>query len=183
MQKNSIKKWFPLNKGGHLKWYGDYWHLINWENDGNEIKEYARTLYKSATRTITSIDYYFKESISWPKITSDPVFRMIPVGFIFSDAGSAMFYDQSIRNYLLGFLNSAIVTPLTKMLNPTVNLGVGDMLKIPFILEASKKEIVDKIVESNIQISKADWDAFETSWDFRHHPLLGKFSTIAGKFI
>lgn len=180
--KNSIKKWFPLNKGGHLKWYGDYWHLINWENDGNEIKEYARTLYKSATRTITSIDYYFKESISWPKITSDPVFRMIPVGFIFSDAGSAMFYDQSIRNYLLGFLNSAIVTPLTKMLNPTVNLGVGDMLKIPFILEASKKEIVDKIVESNIQISKADWDAFETSWDFRHHPLLGKFSTIAEAF-
>ncbi len=180
--KNSIKKWFPLNKGGHLKWYGDYWHLINWENDGNEIKEYARTLYKSATRTITSIDYYFKESISWPKITSEPVFRMIPAGFIFSDAGSAMFYKQNIRNYLLGFLNTTIVTPLTKMLNPTVNLGVGDMLKIPFILELSRKEMVDKIVEANIQLSKVDWDSFEISWNFQHHPLLRKVSTVAEAF-
>ena len=110
----SLKKWFPLNKGGHLKWYGDYWHLINWENDGQEIKDYARKLYKSPTRTITSIDYYFRESISWPKITSEPVFRVIPNGSIFSDAGSAMFYEESLRNYLLGFLNTAIVAPLTK---------------------------------------------------------------------
>ena len=170
--KKSVKKWFPLNKGGHSKWYGDYWHLINWENDGYEIKEYARKLYKSATRTITSIDYYFKESLSWPKITSEPVFRVIPQGFIFSDAGSAMFYEQNIRNYLLGFLNTPIVTPLTKMLNPTVNLGVGDMLKIPFVLEESRKKEVDKTVEQNIQLSKVDWDSFETSWDFKKHPLV-----------
>ena len=182
LAESSSKRWFPLNKGGRLKWYGDYWHLINWENDGYEIKEYARKLYRSATRTITSIDYYFKESISWPKITSEPVFRLIPKGFIFSDAGSAMFYESSVRNYLLGFLNTVIVAPLTKMLNPTVNLGVGDMLKIPFILEASKQDSVNEIVDTNIQLSKSDWDSFETSWDFQHHPLLRKVSTIAEAF-
>lgn len=182
LAESSSKRWFPLNKGGRLKWYGDYWHLINWENDGYEIKEYARKLYRSATRTITSIDYYFKESISWPKITSEPVFRLIPKGFIFSDAGSAMFYESSVRNYLLGFLNTVIVAPLTKMLNPTVNLGVGDMLKIPFILEASKQDSVNEIVDTNIQLSKNDWDSFETSWDFQRHPLLRKVSTIAEAF-
>lgn len=178
----SLKKWFPLNKGGHLKWYGDYWHLINWENDGQEIKDYARKLYKSPTRTITSIDYYFRESISWPKITSEPVFRVIPKGSIFSDAGSAMFYEESLRNYLLGFLNTAIVAPLTKMLNPTVNLGVGDMLKIPFILDAESRSVVDKFVEDNIRLSKIAWDSFETSWDFKKHPLIRPVSAIADAF-
>ena len=93
-----------------------------------------------------------------------------------------MFYESSVRNYLLGFLNTVIVAPLTKMLNPTVNLGVGDMLKIPFILEASKQDSVNEIVDTNIQLSKSDWDSFETSWDFQHHPLLRKVSTIAEAF-
>lgn len=172
MATNSSKKWFPLNKGGHVKWYGDYFHVINWENDGYEIKKYASELYKTPSRTITSVDYYFKESISWPKITSSPIFRIIPQGSIFSDAGSAMFYDENLRYYLLGFLNTKIVTILTKMLNPTVNLGVGDMLKIPFVLEPLQENRIDYMVKNNIESSKVDWDSFETSWDFKTHPLV-----------
>lgn len=179
LAKASSKKWFLLNKGGRLKWYGDYWHVINWENDGEEIKGYARQLYRSVTRTITSIDYYFRESISWPKITSNPVFRVIPAGFIFSDAGSAMFYDSDIRDYLLAFLNTSIVTPLTRMLNPTVNLGVGDMLNIPFVVDANAKPHIEQIVETNIQLAKADWDSFEVSRDFQQHPFIQNCKKIS----
>lgn len=172
LAKESSQKWFLLNKGGRLKWYGDYWHLINWENDGKEIKSYAYQLYHSVTRTITSIDYYFKEAISWPQITSKPVFRIIPAGFIFNVAGSSMFYNQDIRDYLLAFLNTSIVTPLTRMLNPTVNLGVGDMLKIPFVVDEERKQDIEQIVKKNYQLAKANWDSFEISWDFQHHPLV-----------
>lgn len=168
----SNKKWFPLNKGGHKKWYGDNWHLINWENNGQEIKAYAQELYKTATRTITSIDYYFRESISWPKITSSPLFRIVPTGYVFSDAGSSMFYEENIREYLLGFLNTKIVTPLTRMINPTVNLGVGDMLKIPFIYSESHVDEIKTLVIDLINQSTEDWNSFETSWDFEEHPLV-----------
>lgn len=182
LAKKSSKKWFPLNKGGRLKWYGDYWHLINWENDGKEIKEYAQKRYHSVTRTITSMEYYFRESISWPKITSNPVFRVVPEGYIFSDAGSAMFYNPEIKDYLLAFLNTSIVTPLTRMLNPTVNLGVGDMLKIPFVVEENEKTHVEKITEENIRISKEDWDSFEESRDFKKNVLIRNVKTISEAF-
>lgn len=180
--KSSTKKWFLLNKGGRFKWYGDYWHLINWENDGEEIKGFAKEKYKSVTRTITSIDYYFREAISWPKITSSPVFREIPEGYIFSDAGSAMFYDPSIKLYLLGFLNTCIVTPLTRILNPTINLGVGDMLNIPFIYDSSQKEAIESLVSENIEIAKCDWDSFEISRDYKRNPLIGKSAKVQEAF-
>jgi len=180
--ESSNSKWFLLNKGGHVKWYGDYWHVINWENDGYEIKEYAKQLYRSITRTITSMDYYFRESISWPKITSTPVFRLIPQGYIFSDAGSAMFYSQDIREYLLAFLNTKIVTPLTRMLNPTINLGVGDMLNIPFIVSEEYKSQIIKIAKNNIEIAKKDWDSYEISRDFTKHPMTGEFRTVKEAF-
>ena len=169
---NSKLKWIPLNKGGSTKWYGDNNYVINWEHNGKEIKDYAKQLYKSVTRTITSIDYYFKKSITWPQITSSPNFRMVQPGFIFNAAGPSMFVDDEFYNYILGFLNTAIVKSLTNILNPTVNLCVTDMLNIPFIFEEGKKDTIELIVKKNCDVSKSDWDSFETSWDFKKHPLV-----------
>ena len=169
--KNSRLKWVPLNKGGRLKWYGENWYVINWENDGSEIKEYAKSLYKSVTRTITSIDYYFKRCITWPQITSNPSFRMINDGYIFNAAGPSMFVSDAMFFYILGLLNTSITKMLTSILNPTVNLCVTDMLNIPFIFSTERKNHVESIVKNCVEKSKIDWDTLETSWDFKIHPL------------
>ena len=165
-------KWVPLNKGGTQKWYGDNWYVINWEDDGKEIKDYAKKLYGCVTRTITSMDYYFKECLTWPQITSNPNFRYIPNGFIFNAAGPSMFVDDSSLLYVLGFLNTKIVSVLTRVLNPTVNLCVTDLLKIPFLYQDKKKTLIEDTVQENIKFAKEDWDSFETSWDFKKHPLI-----------
>ena len=123
--EHSKLKWVPLNKGGSLKWFGDNWYVINWENNGEEIKEYAKSLYKSVTRTITSIDYYFQKCITWPQITSSPHYRSINEGFIFNAAGPSMFVPENLYLYVLGFLNTPIIQSLTSVLNPTVNLTVS----------------------------------------------------------
>lgn len=168
----SAMKWFPLNKGGNQKWYGDNWYVINWENDGEEIKGYAKSLYKSVTRTITSIDFYFRKCITWPQITSSPRFRSISEGFIFNAAGPSMFAPEHIYWYLLGFLNTPIVQEATSMLNPTVNLCVTDMLNVPFIVSNRYFNVVTDYVSEAYKAAKTDWDSYETSWDFKRNPLV-----------
>ena len=168
----SAMKWFPLNKGGTQKWYGDNWYVINWENDGDEIKGYAKSLYKSVTRTITSIDFYFRKCITWPQITSSPRFRSISEGFIFNAAGPSMFAPEHIYWYLLGFLNTPIVQEATSMLNPTVNLCVTDMLNVPFIVSNRYFNVVTDYVSEAYKAARTDWDSYETSWDFKRNPLI-----------
>lgn len=168
----SAMKWFPLNKGGTQKWYGDNWYVINWENDGEEIKGYAKSLYKSVTRTITSIDFYFRKCITWPQITSSPRFRSISEGFIFNAAGPSMFAPEHIYWYLLGFLNTPIVQEATSMLNPTVNLCVTDMLNVPFIVSNRYFNVVTDYVSEAYKAARTDWDSYETSWDFKRNPLV-----------
>lgn len=164
-------KWVSLNKGGSRKWYGDNWYVVNWEDDGKEIKDYAKSLYGCVTRTITSIEYYFKECISWPQISSEPNFRYIPSGFIFNAAGPSMFcIDKTQLLYILGFLNTKLVQRYVEFLNPTNNKCVTDMLQVPFI--ALNNSYVNDIVSNNLFLSKADWDSYETSWDFKKHPLI-----------
>ena len=171
---NSGLKWFPLNKGGSLKWYGENLYLVNWYKDGQEIKAYASKLYKSFTRTITSIDYYFIECITWPQVTMKrPNFRLIPQGFIFNAAGPSLFpNDTNDLKYILGLLNSKVAEIILMAVNPTINFCVGDILKIIYIKEYGLKERVEKIVNICIRDSRINWDSFETSWDFQLHPLL-----------
>ena len=118
------------------------------------------------------MDYYFKECLTWPQITSNPNFRYIPNGFIFNAAGPSMFVDDSSLLYVLGFLNTKIVSTLTRVLNPTVNLCVTVLLKIPFLYQDKKKTLIEDTVQENIKFAKEDWDSFETSWDFKKHPLI-----------
>ena len=178
--KKSYKKWFPYNKGGYFrKWYGNLEYTIDYENDGYAVKKYAFDLYKTPTRTIKSMSEYFKDSISWSKISSgDASFRFFPKGFIFDVAGCCIFTkSEEEKLYLLAFLNTVVANNILKMISPTLNYEAGQIAILPILNSSSNtKKIIEKKVLENISISKQDWDLDETSWDFIKHPLLMPYS-------
>lgn len=166
------KKWFPLLKGGtERKWYGNLEYTINWENQGREVMNYAAHLYGSPTRTIKNIQFYFKENITWGRISAGtPTFRYTPSGAISETAGCCVFFDTTDLTFeILGLLNSKIFSSTLSVINPSLCCQTGDVGKIPIIRNYSK---VNNIVEDCISIAKQDWDAHETSWDFQRNGLL-----------
>lgn len=173
-------KWFPYNKGGNArKWYGNNEYVVNWENNGLEIKNNKDINGKLRSRP-QNIDYYFKKGITWILLSSSYFsVRLQPNGFIFDVNGMCAFPNEE-KNipYIQAFMTSKLSTQFLKMLNDTMAFQVGDISKLP--LHITKDTIIqnqiDKLVEKNIQISKDDWDSFETSWDFEQHPLI-RFKT------
>ena len=169
----SKKKWFPFNKGGEFrKWYGNQEYLVNWENDGYEIKNFYDEKGKLRSRP-QNIESYFKESISWSKVSSSNFsMRFYQKGLLFADAGMSYFSNENLK-YILGLSNSKLINKILSLLSPTLNFEVGHISNIPII----KKEntLVEKLVEENLNISKEEWDSRETSWDFE------KLSLIDGK--
>jgi len=166
----SKKKWFPYNKGGEVrKWYGNQEYLVNWENDGYEIKNFYDEKGKLRSRP-QNTEYYFKESISWGLITSaGSSFRYFPKGFIYDVAGMSYFIDKNQFNYL-GILNTKIYSDFTKIINPTINFSNGVFALLPALFTQNEK--FNKLVEENIDISKEEWDSRETSWDFERLSLI-----------
>lgn len=170
---NYTKKWFPMNKGGAFrKWYGNLDWVINYENNGKEIKEYAIKLYKTSSRTIQNTQFYFKECITWSALTSGALsFRWSDVGAIFgSGAHCAFAVDSNTLLYGLALLNGKISAAYLSIVSPTLNTNVDDIRATPYI-EHDKEEIV-LITKQCISLSKTDWDSYETSWDFKKHPLI-----------
>ncbi|HZJ83885.1 MAG TPA: BREX-1 system adenine-specific DNA-methyltransferase PglX, partial [Clostridia bacterium] len=171
------KMWFPYNKGGYYrKWFGNIDFVINYENDGYEVKQYATKLYRTATRTIKSISEYFKSCISWSKVSGgDIAFRYYPHGFIFDVAGCCIFFDnKKYKNYVFAFSNSKVNKAILKILSPTLNYEAGDVASLPMIYSERELGGINLLVENNITISQTDWDSFETSWDFITHPFLDR---------
>lgn len=169
------KKWFPYNKGGeYRKWYGNNDYLINYQNNGKEVKEYATKLYKTATRTIKSQSYYFFESVTWSKISSGKIsFRYKPSGFVFDVAGTSIFSeDGDALKYLIGLLNTNVLQSILSATSPTLNYESGQIANLPVLFKELQREHVERCVNENINLSKDDWDSFETSWDFKKHPLI-----------
>ena len=171
----SAKKWFPYNKGGGFrKWYGNNDYLINWENNGQEIKALATKLYKCVTRTIKNMQFYFKEGLTWSTLSSGTFnARYSCTGFLFDTKGSTCFFDDEKKlPYVAAFLNSIVANELLKVLAPTLDYNAGSVAKIPVIISKSNKSQIDNLYAECLQIAKLDWDSFETSWDFKRHPLL-----------
>ena len=177
-------KWFPYNKGGAFRrWYGNRDYVVNWENDGEEIKNFKDEHGKIRSRPQNTA-YYFRQGITWSDITSASFSgRFTEAGFIFDIKGSSGFPNNSEIYYVLGFLNSSVSQKCIKILNPTITTQVGDMSRIPVEVKGYYKESVDSKVEDAIQLSQRDWDSFETSWDYKKHPLLRNVSTISETFI
>lgn len=172
-EKRENYKWFPLSKGGKSRWYGDIDNVINWENDGKDIKEYAISKYNSVTRTITSIDYYFRKCIAWNQIsTTKPNFKSFDDGFIFCSASPSLFCNEKDYYYILALLNCKVSETIIRALNPTINFGVGDILKSIYIYDENNYEKITRLAKRNIELSKDNWNMFETSWDFKTNPLL-----------
>lgn len=171
----SKRKWFPYNKGGQFrKWYGNQYYVINYEKDGKEVKEFASSKYKSYTRTIKSISMYFRECISWSKISSgDSSFRYYPSGFIFDVAGCSIFYkNNDFIKYDIGFLNSVVADKILNIISPTLNYEAGHIASLPINRDTDELINVINRVEKNINISKVEWNSYEIAWDFTGSPLL-----------
>ena len=164
----SKKKWFPYNKGGEFrKWYGNQEYLVNWENDGYEIKNFKNAVVRNPS-------YYFKESISWGLITSaGSSFRYFPKGFIYDVTGMSYFNNSKDFISLIGALNTKITKNLLEILNSTLALQIGDFIKLPNL--KIEDERIKILTQHNIDISKEEWDSRETSWYFE------KLSLIDGK--
>lgn len=168
-------KWFPYNKGGSFrKWYGNNDYLINWENDGQEVKALAVSLYRCVTRTIKNIQFYFKKGVTWTTLSSGTFCaRYCDDGYLFDTKGSTCFFDdEAYINYCTAFLNSKVVNCLLQVLAPTLDYNAGSIAKLPLAYVPERKSEIDRLTEETIELAKEDWDAFETSWDFKTHPLV-----------
>ena len=164
--KSSLKKWFPYNKGGEFrKWYGNQEYLVNWENDGLEIRENIDENGKQRSRP-QNTDYYFKPSVSWTLLSSSFFgVRYFPQGFIFDVNGMSMFTDEYRLDPTLCLMLSNISTIMMKVINPTLAFQVSDISKIPV-------KILNVSASDKINIAKHDWDSYETSWEFTENPII-----------
>ena len=175
VQNNKMsKKWFPYNKGGEFRrWYGNNDYVINWENDGFEIRNFKDENGKLRSRP-QNLQYFFKKNLSWTKVTMGKFStRYVPEGFIFSDAGSSFFsFNESKLIQFIGLTNSVVAQEYLESINPTMNYGVGQVCEIPVSSKIFNNPDIIAHVEENIDLSKEDWDSFETSWDFMVHPLV-----------
>ena len=165
-------RWFPYNKGGDFrKWYGNNDYVVNWENDGYEIKHFVDEKGKLRSRP-QNTGYYFKECASWSLISSSSTaFRYKPNGFIFDVSGMSFFSTKDLL-YYLGFCNTKIAYSVLKIIAPTINFQAGDIAKLPILFDKSKLFEITNLVKNSIDISENDWNSFETSWDFKTQPLV-----------
>ncbi len=180
--KISGYKWFPYNKGGEFrKWYGNNDYVVNWENDGYEIKHFVDEKGKLRSRP-QNLTYMCKSSVSWSDITSETnAFRYKPEGHFFDITGMS-FFSEKDKLYLLALCNTKVVAKILEIIAPTMHCQCGDVANIPVIKGNMHRNHIDEIAQKNIEISCKDWDSFEVSWDFQCHPLLRKVSTIAEAF-
>ena len=183
--KVSKCKWFPYSKGGeNRKWYGNNEYVMNYRNDGEEIKAFHDILNKTNPGgRLKNREYYFMKSLTWSDICgSSFAVRANSIGFLFDVKGSSAFASDELYEYILGLMNSKVVLLFCNILNPSVTTQVGDIKAIPLIICSEKSAAVKQFATSNIDLSRADWDSFETSWDFKRHPLLCGEHTVAAAF-
>jgi hypothetical protein len=178
--KTNIKKWVRYNKGGNFrKWYGNREYVVYWGENGDSLSSNGALLRNR--------DVYFQPFLAWTKISSAGTgFRKFEDYFLFDGAGGSLFNKNCgiESNYLLGMLNSKVNTLILNLISPTLNFNENHIGSIP-ILKCEDQKVIENIstiVNHAVDLSKLDWDAFETSWDFQYHPLLCKIPTIAEAF-
>lgn len=162
-EKNS--KWVPICKGGKFrKWYGNYEYVINWGSNGEILKEYSKA-------SVSNSRNYFKSGITWGRTTSSKVSVRLKSDYLLYNSESPLLIIDSDIEYILAYLNSNVTNYYLNVYNPTLHYQLSDMKGIPLLNFSDKNSIINKS-KTNINISKKDWDSFETSWDFENHPLI-----------
>lgn len=166
----SHKKWFPSTKGGsYRKWYGNNDYVINWENNGYDIKSFSGSVIRNEYM-------YFSSGLTWSTLSSSLLsMRYVPDGFLFESKGSKChFKSREFLLTILALMNSCVINNLIMFISPTLDFHEGPIGRMPFLYPADAQMRIDFSAKKNINISKSDWDSFETSWDFSIHPLLEK---------
>ena len=170
-------KWFPYNKGGNFRrWWGNQIFVVNWQNDGYEIKKEIVRKYPYLNGNPNFVaknqDYYFRPSVSFSKVGSGiPAFRYFPRGFVFDVAGSSMFSKtRSEELQLISFCNTKVVKKMLLALAPTLNIEIQQVNSLPVLTKQSWAEV--EVAASHIlDLSRADWDSYEISWNFLKPPM------------
>lgn len=164
-QADKSFKWYPYNKGGGFRrWYGNGEYVINWKNDGCEVKAYKGAFPRNT-------QYYFRSCLTWSDVTSGLLsMRKVPDGYVFDTCAPSLFV-KSIKSELtlLALFNTKVAQKYMDLMSPTIHYTCGTLIKVPFI--RSESEYSDKTQEC-VSISKSDWDSYETSWDFKRNPLI-----------
>ena len=174
-------KWFPFCKGGDFRrWAGNESFVVNWFNNGEEIRVAA----EGATGgRLVNIDCALRECLVWTKISSANIsLRLKKQGIFFSDAAPGVFTNRETLYYLLALLNTKYANEIIKLINPTLNFVPGAVSSVPVKKDEKNKGKIIEIAEGNVQLSEQDWDSFETSWNFKKHPLLRNVSTLSEAF-
>ena len=167
------RRWFPYAKGGDFrKWYGNSWYVVDWQDDGWRIRNFKDEKTGRIRSHNYNLEYIFRECLSWTRVTSGNFcIRYYPKGYLCDTAGAGLFVEKD-RMFLLGWLSTNIVNQMLQIQNPTIVVQAGDVARIPVPEKKNNKQDIENLVEDNISISKEDWDSFETSWDFKVHPLV-----------
>jgi hypothetical protein len=170
---NLNKKWFPYMKGGaYRKWYGNKDYIVNWENDGDKIKNFVDNNGKQRSRP-QNLNYYFLRGLTYSAITSYKFSVRYMDKSIFGGGGDAIFIkNPNCFMYVFALLNSELATKLLKIISPTMNFEVGHIINIPIVVQNSSENNFDKCIYQCIDISREEWDSRETSWDFKTNELL-----------
>jgi type II restriction/modification system DNA methylase subunit YeeA len=169
----SEKKWFPCVKGGAFrKWYGNNDYVVDWESDGENIKEYRDSVTGKQLSRPQNLDYYFREGLTWSTLTVGPFsMRWTPIGSVFESKGSMCFaHDSKLTKYVLAYLNTKLVNSFLRASSPTLDYHEGPVARLPMRIESTDRVIA--LADQAISISRADWDCFEGSVDFGGSPLL-----------
>lgn len=174
-------KWFPHSKGGEFrKWYGNNEYVLNWENNGELLRNILKNKKSEITPVLRNVNYFFKEGLTWSSISSGSfAARYRGNKFTFDSKGPSGFpKNNNMSEPILAFLNSKIVKHYLSVLAPTLDFKIGQICNLPYFI-GDEGQFITELVQQNISLSKSDWDAFETSWDFTKHPLLRNKSTIS----
>lgn len=185
--RKSGAKWFPYNKGGaYRKWYGNNEYVVNWENDGQEIKQATREAYPELGENlgwkISNETYYFQPCITWTA-TSSSFFgvRHSDKGFLFDVKGSCCFGPEKLRPIALALLTTKQVSHFLGFLNPSIEFQTVDLARIPvhatLLEEGAMADAIFDIATQCVDLARKDWDSNETSWDFAVLPSLRNKTT------
>ncbi len=169
----SQKKWFPCTKGGSFRrWYGNNIYIVNWENDGYEIKNFKDEHGKVRSRP-QNTQFYFKSGLSWTAISSSLFsLRFVPIGSLFETKGPMCFVEDEYKFYLLALYNTLIMQEFLSIISPTLDYHEGPLGRTPVIINEDRAVDINKNTSKLLSLSKSDWDSYETSWDFTLPPLL-----------
>ena len=173
----SRQKWFPFNKGGKFrKWYGNNEYVVNWENNGEEVVNYAKQLYKCATRTVKNWDYYFKTSITYTDLTSGSFSGRYSNYSIFDTCAPSFFLEEGVEEdllfYIAGFMNSCVAQSYLDFLCAGLHYSNGIISQLPLIIKDRDK--ICTLVKSCISLTREEWNSYEISWEFDTNPLVSR---------